>query len=88
MHGDYAVDPAVDDLIDLGVRKIADQDGIESVAGGIAEPAEFAAEFESDGFGGPAVMLDINPHVFVIGFLHGQALLKSRLFRPEVRPGG
>ena len=78
-----AVYPALLHLFHLGVGELPEDHGIEPVAGGVAELSQFAAQFQPDRSRGHAVMLDVHPHVPVIGFLHLRHLLRSRLFPPE-----
>ena len=79
---DDAVHAALPHLVAFLVRQVAEDDGIELVAGHVAELSQLAAELQAHGRGGLAVVLDVGPHVFIIRFLHRFALLKSNLFPP------
>ena len=82
-HVDDAVHAALAHLVAFLVRQIAEDDGIELVAGRVAELSQLAAELEAHGRGGFAVVLDVDPHILVVRFLHSIALLKSNPFPPE-----
>ena len=80
---DHAVDAALLYLFHLSRGEFPEDHGIELLSGGVAELSQLAAQLQSHRSRCLAVMLDIYPHVPVIGFLHLRPLPKSRLFPPE-----
>ena len=78
-----SVNAALLHLFHLCRGKFPEDHGIEPVSRGVAELSQFAAQLQAHRRRGHTVVLDIHPHVPVIGFLHLHHLLRSHLFPPE-----